>query len=465
MPPGPREGPSNLERMPAAHLPVRVVVLNFNGGEHTLRSLRHLEATEWPAEELELICVDNASSDGSVEALAAALPAVEIRQVGRNAGFPANNHALRDLDGVRYVALVNNDAFVEPGWLAPLVEALDADLGLGAVCPKLILAPRFTEVVVEAPRFDPGPSDPRPLGVMVRGAQVAGTEVWRDTHVGEGGYGREADAAGTFEWLAPRGVVRLPVPDASRDGDGEVSATLLLQAARAVTVTVDGGAGPETVTVGTEPTPVTVALTGERFDVLNNVGSQVYVDGSGADRGWLVRDDGRYDEPVEVFAWCGGAVLMRPEYLSDVGLFDERFFLYYEDTDLSWRGRARGWRYRTVPTSRVRHLHAASSGEGSEVFAYHVERNRLLMLVKNAPARQALDQILRYKLVTLSYARRDIVRPLLGRHRPRTTIVRRRVGSFVGFLRLLGPMLSDRRALRRRQQVPDAELARWWVRR
>jgi len=57
------------------------------------------------------------------------------------------------------------------------------------------------------------------------------------------------------------------------------------------------------------------------------------------------------------------------------------------------------------------------------------------------------------------------VRPLLGRHRPRTTIVRRRVGSFVGFLRLLGPMLSDRRALRRRQQVPDAELARWWVRR
>ena len=451
--------------MPAASPPVRVVVLNFNGGEHTLRSLRHLQATEWPAGELELICVDNASSDGSVEAIAAELPDVEIRQRGRNDGFPANNHALRDLDGVRYVALVNNDAFVEPGWLEPLVEALDADLGLGAACPKLILAPRFTEVVVEAPGFDPGPGDSRPLGVMVRGAQVAGTDVWRDTHAGEGGYGREADGAGTFEWLAPHGVVRLPVPDDGIDTEGEVSATLVLQAARPVTVTVDGGAGPQTFAVGTDPTPVTVALAGERFDVLNNVGSQVFVDGAGADRGWLVRDDGRYDDPVEVFAWCGGAVLMRPEYLADVGLFDERFFLYYEDTDLSWRGRARGWRYRTVPTSRVRHLHAASSGEGSEVFAYHVERNRLLMLVKNAPARQALTQIVRYKLVTLSYARRDIVRPLLGRHRPRPTVVRRRVVSFVGFLRLLGPMLTDRRALRRRQQVPDAELARWWVRR
>ncbi len=451
--------------MPAASLPVRVVVLNFNGGEHTLRSLRHLQATDWPAGELELICVDNASSDGSVEAITAEMPDVEIRQVGRNDGFPANNHALRDLDGVRYVALVNNDAFVEPGWLEPLVAALDGDLGLGAACPKLILAPRFTEVVVEAPRFDPGPADPRPLGVMVRGAQVAGADVWRDTHAGEGGYGREADGAGTFEWLAPRGVVRLPVPDDASETAGEVSATLVLQAARPVTVTVDGGAGPQTVAVGTDPTPVTVALAGERFDVLNNVGSQVFADGAGADRGWLVRDDGRYDEPVEVFAWCGGAVLMRPEYLADVGLFDERFFLYYEDTDLSWRGRARGWRYRTVPSSRVRHLHAASSGEGSEVFAYHVERNRLLMLVKNAPARQALAQIVRYKLVTLSYARRDIVRPLLGRHRPRPTVVRRRVVSFVGFLRLLGPMLTDRRALRRRQQVPDAELARWWVRR
>ena len=50
-----------------------------------------------------------------------------------------------------------------------------------------------------------------------------------------------------------------------------------------------------------------------------------------------------------MFAWCGGGVLLRPRYLADVGLFDERFFLYYEDTDLSWRGRSRGWRYRYVP--------------------------------------------------------------------------------------------------------------------
>ena len=48
---------------------------------------------------------------------------------GRNTGFAGgNNLALRDLDGVDYVALLNNDAFVEPGWLEPLVAALEAGL-------------------------------------------------------------------------------------------------------------------------------------------------------------------------------------------------------------------------------------------------------------------------------------------------------------------------------------------------
>ena len=78
----------------SSNLPVRVVVLNFNGGADTLRSLRHLRSLDWPAAELELVCVDNGSTDGSVEAIRAEMPEVEVRLVGRNEGFPANNHAL-----------------------------------------------------------------------------------------------------------------------------------------------------------------------------------------------------------------------------------------------------------------------------------------------------------------------------------------------------------------------------------
>jgi N-acetylglucosaminyl-diphospho-decaprenol L-rhamnosyltransferase len=104
-----------------------------------------------------------------------------------------------------------------------------------------------------------------------------------------------------------------------------------------------------------------------------------------------------------VFAWSGGSVLLRPEYLDSVGLFEESFFLYYEDTDLSWRGRAQGWRHAYEPRSVVRHLHAASSGTGTDVFRYYNERNRLLMLVRNAPAAMAARAALRHPLSTLSY--------------------------------------------------------------
>ena len=257
----------------------------------------------------------------------------------------------------------------------------------------MLLAPRFVEVAVESPPFDPGPSDDRTLGVMLRRVDVDASDVTSDTHTTSGGWGPESDRNGTFEWLAPSAVVRVPV----RAG-GSRTTTLHLWAPAPTPVKIDGGLGPISAVVGPRVTEVTVALGDTTVDVINNVGSVVFTDGAGADRGWLEEDRGQYDDPTEVFAWCGGAVLLRPEMLADVGLFDERFFLYYEDTDLSWRGRARGWRYRTVPGSRVRHRHAASSGEGSEVFAYHVERNRLLMLVKDAPARIALRQVLRYLL-------------------------------------------------------------------
>ena len=140
--------------------------------------------------------------------------------------------------------------------------------------------------------------------------------------------------------------------------------------------------------------------------------------GFGADRGFEERDRGQYDEPAEVFGWCGGGVLLRRSYLAQVGLFDERFFLYYEDTDLAWRGRARGWRYRYVPTSVVRHVHAATSGVGSPMFQHYVERNRLLMLTKNAPAGLvAKSRYIRYLRMMASFLVRAGVSA--GRYRSR----------------------------------------------
>lgn len=443
---------------------VRLVVLNYNCGDHIVRCLEALTKLDWPADRLDLVVVDNASSDGSDRLVEERFgDTVRLVRNERNTGFPGNNLALRDVaDGeaeVDYVGLVNPDSFVDCGWLRPLVAALEADPGLGAASARLVFADRFVEVEIGSPTFVPGVADQRTLGVMVSGATVDGDDRWRDTQVAEGGWGIEhARDGSTYQWTQGRAVVRAPVSDESGpSASARLALRLAAEADKAVVLRC--GENVAEVTVSTEPTwfelPVTGAAT---HDVVNNVGSVVFDDGYGADRGYLELDEGQYDEPAEVFAWCGGSVLFRPAYLADVGLFDERFFLYYEDTDLSWRGQRRGWRYRYVPEARARHIHAASTGEGSPIFQHYVERNRLLMLVKDAPRPMATRAVVRYLLVTASYARRDVVRPLLRARRPNTEQLRRRLKSFLGFARLLPHALWERRRIRRRATVGDDEI-------
>ncbi len=451
---------------------MRAVVLNYNGDPHVYRSVQCLLETDWPADRLQVTVVDNASTDGSAEELARRFPDVDLRRLDTNTGFPANNAALRDLDGpgprVDYVALVNNDAFVTPGWLRPLVELLDgpgADKRIAAACPKLVFAPRFVELVVTCPTFRV-PRDPRDLGVRVSGVEVDGVDVWRSAQFPTPGFwGLEAGPAPetVFCWTAAEARLRVPQPADRAEATATVRVRLTAVSPTAVTLTC----GPHVVEVEVGPTPTwfEVALAGEPFDVVQNAGSVLVEGGYGADRGFLHRDDGSFDEPVDVFAWCGGGVLFRPAYLAEVGLFDERFFAYYEDTDLAWRGRARGWRYRYEPASVIRHQHATTSVEGSPLFNRLVERNRLLMLTKNAPAPFAARAVGRFLLTTASYAKRDLVAPVLSRHRPRPRVVVQRLQSFWSYVTLLPGILADRRRIRRAALVTDEELLRWSVRR
>ena len=128
-----------------------------------------------------------------------------------------------------------------------------------------------------------------------------------------------------------------------------------------------------------------------------------------------------------MFAWCGAGVLLRREYLDDVGGFDEDLFVYYEDLELAWRGAERGWRYRTVPTSVVRHVHAATSGRGSPLKQYYDERNRLLVLARHGTTSTASAAALRSLLVTASYAWRDVLAPMLRGRAPRPDVAWRRL--------------------------------------
>jgi GT2 family glycosyltransferase len=82
----------------------------------------------------------------------------------------------------------------------------------------------------------------------------------------------------------------------------------------------------------------------------------------------------------------GSAALYRRAMLDEIGLFDESFFLYCEDTDLGLRAQWAGWGCRYVPGAVVEHRYSHSAGRASPLKAYYVERNRLYTIVKNFPA-------------------------------------------------------------------------------
>jgi hypothetical protein len=179
----------------------------------------------------------------------------------------------------------------------------------------------------------------------------------------------------------------------------------------------------------------------------NNAGVVVAPDGYGRDRGFGEPDDGRYASPEDVFAFSGTAAALRVSAVREVGSFDPSFFLYYEDTDLSWRLQSGGWRVRYAPSALVHHQHAASSDVRSEAFAFYNERNRLLMLAKCAPISLAAREILRFVAITVLLPVRRLrgVRVPAG-HNFRTPVRLRVLASFV---RLLPSMLRQRRTVRR----------------
>jgi GT2 family glycosyltransferase len=115
-------------------------------------------------------------------------------------------------------------------------------------------------------------------------------------------------------------------------------------------------------------------------------------------------------EPAtEVFGFCGGAALLRTGALTAIGGVAAGFFCYYEDTDTSWRLRLAGWTVRPAPAAPAGPGLGASTRPGSRRFHLWNERNRLLMLIRCAPGRVALRELVRFTGITVLLPVRRVV--------------------------------------------------------
>ncbi|WP_241842236.1 glycosyltransferase [Pseudofrankia sp. BMG5.36] len=458
-----------------------IVIVNWNGA-HLLPPCLDAVAKQITGFGFQTWVVDNASSDHSRAMLAERYPWVRVIESSRNLGFAGgNNLALRQVN-TTYAVLLNNDAIPEPDWLANLLAPFEQPGGdkLGAVTGKVVFLPRFLRLRMETSTFSPGPHDPRSLGARISSVTVNGRDVLRDVLWEKLTFGAEGPPTAPFFWTRGNGEMLVPVPER---GTVTLGLTWAAEAAKTVMLSWDGHSGPADggpgwaaadggaarfaalPVTGTEPNAVSVTIddTAPRVDVINNVGGIVLRDGYGADRGYQEVDTGQFSNPEEVFTACGNGMAMRAELGHDLGWFDDDFFLYYEDTDLSWRIRSRGYSIRYVPGAVLRHVHSASSVEWSPLFVFHTDRNRLLMLTKDATLPLAVAAVARYPLTTASIAIRTLRQGWRARSRPavRPTLLRLKV--IASYLRLFPIMVGRRREIGRTASERRSALQDWLV--
>jgi GT2 family glycosyltransferase len=118
---------------------------------------------------------------------------------------------------------------------------------------------------------------------------------------------------------------------------------------------------------------------------LNSAGDGLTTAGVGFNRG-LGGDAGAFNVAELVFGACGAAVLYRRRMLDEIGFLDEDFFLYDEDTDLSFRAQLAGWKCCYVPAALAYHEANATSGRLSDLHVYYHTRNLEFVWIKNMPS-------------------------------------------------------------------------------
>lgn len=241
---------------------VSVIIVNYNGQAYLDKCLHSLLLGF--NKDDEIILVDNASTDGSAEHVAQTFPTVRIIYSDINQGFAGGcNLGGRRATG-QYLAFLNPDTVVVPGWLDALIAALEADPRMGLATSKILLL------------------DDR--------------------------------------------------------------------------------------------------------DRINTCGNEMHYTGLTLCRGLGTNCD-TLTRGGEVSAVSGAAFAIRRELFEALHGFDESFFMYMEDTDLSWRARLAGYRCLYVPDSVVYHDYTLRFGPQK---TFYQERNRYVMLLKGLQWRTLL---------------------------------------------------------------------------
>ncbi len=382
---------------------VTVIVLNYNGKRLIKEVLDKLSELNYPKDKYTVVVVDNNSTDGSQEIIKNYIKT--HKQIGYlpselNGGFAYGNNIAISKANSKYVALLNNDCLVSKDWLIELTKIAEKNNKIFAVNSKIILYPKHTYLAVQASTlnsvevlnsklFDYQAQKSLPLRWETRGNECIVSVPFAPTDSVITIRFRIASNINNQSSLVvkPLGSNNTYIANRSKDGSYELELDVN-------------------------------KLSKYKYNLVQNAGSFIFQDGYGRDIGASVVpgiqdyeiDKGQYDKVREVFSCCAASCLYRKSILDKIGSLDESFFMYYEDTELSWRARIFGYMNVTAPKSITRHFHSLSSGEWSPFFISHVEYGRLLCLLYSAPQRIYIKELVKFTIRSTGQVLRYLIR-------------------------------------------------------
>ena len=120
---------------------ISILTVNWNGKRYLDDLFSSIFSLNYPMEKLQVLMVDNNSSDDSVKYVKEKFPAVEIVELDENRGYAGgNNEGFKRAKG-KYIALINNDCVADPDWLGEMLDIFNRstdEAKIGAVGPKVV---------------------------------------------------------------------------------------------------------------------------------------------------------------------------------------------------------------------------------------------------------------------------------------------------------------------------------------
>lgn len=348
---------------------VSVVIVNYNGKRYLDNLLTSLHNIDTAGLTYEVIIVDNHSSDDSVEYMRQHyidIMPLRVVESEKNLGFAGgNNRGVQEAQG-RYIVFLNNDTAVDEKWMVELYSFLEKHPSCGMVNSKLLFFYDFCKITFAT-------DDKIILNPTI---YINGVEYQIDNKFCKNLL-HEQDKLTCFghsEISVPliAGSEKYSFEVECKEVHGSYGKIIIcgtehdLTAGNKIKIDVDGE-----------------EISGNKYSLIQNAGSGINENFDGYDIGFCEMDGEKYSQPYEISNGCGASIMMLRSDFIECGGFDEKFFMYYEDTDLSFRLKKLGKNIMYCPTSVVRHVHTGSSKEWSPFFCYQVARNKLLFVYKN----------------------------------------------------------------------------------